>query len=54
VVRRWFERQIATGRVQVYSSGYNESPMGRPGVIDVEGEIVDVVEEDDPSKCFEK
>ncbi len=51
-VRRWFEHQIAVGRVQVYSSGYNAGPIGRPGVIDVEGEVVDteVVETDDTSK----
>ncbi len=43
-VRRWFERQIAAGRVQVYAPGYNGGP-GRPqGVIDVEGEVVEVVE----------
>ena len=44
VVRAWFERQIATGRVQVYAPGYNGSP-GRPQeVIDVQGEVVEVVE----------
>lgn len=43
-VRRWFERQIATGRVQVYAPGYDRGP-GRPQeVIDVEGEVVEVVE----------
>lgn len=43
-VRRWFERQIAAGRVQVYAPGYNGGP-GRPQeVIDVEGEVVEVVE----------
>ena len=40
-VRRWFERQIATGRVQVYASGYNNGPVGRSGVIDVEGEVIE-------------
>jgi len=43
-VRRWFERQIAAGRVQVYAPGYDGRP-GRPQeVIDVEGEVVEVVE----------
>jgi len=43
-VRRWVERQIAAGRVQVYAPGYNGGP-GRPQeVIDVEGEVVEVVE----------
>ncbi|MGB5285832.1 MAG: FxsA family protein [Polyangiales bacterium] len=43
-VRSWFERQIAAGRVQVYAPGYNGAP-GRPQeVIDVEGEVVEVVE----------
>ncbi len=43
-VRGWFERQIATGRVHVYAPGYG-SPRGRPGnVIDVEGEVIEVVE----------
>ena len=43
-VRRWLERQIAAGRVQVYAPDYNGGP-GRPQeVIDVEGEVVEVVE----------
>ena len=43
-VRSWVERQIAAGRVQVYAPGYNGGP-GRPQeVIDVEGEVVEVVE----------
>jgi UPF0716 protein FxsA len=43
-VRAWFERQIAAGRVQVYPPG-SPSPRGRPGgVIDVEGEVIEVVE----------
>lgn len=42
--RTWFERQIAAGRVQVYSSGYNDPRRGRQGVIEVEGEEVEVVE----------
>jgi len=43
-VRRWFERQIAAGRVQVYAPGYNPGSGGASGVIDVEGEVVEVVE----------
>ena len=43
-VRRWFEGQIATGRVQVYTQGYNGGSSGSPGVIDIEGEVVEVVE----------
>ena len=46
-VRRWFERQIQTGRVQVYTQGYNDGPPRPPGVIDVEGEVVEVVENTD-------
>jgi len=43
-VRAWFERQIAAGRVQMYAPSYT-SPRGRPGdVIDVEGEVIEVVE----------
>ncbi len=48
-VRRWFEQQIASGRVQVYAPGYNGGPVGGPSVIDVEGEVVDVVEVGDAS-----
>ena len=48
-VRRWFERQIATGRVQVYAPGYNGGPHAGPSVIDVEGEVVEVVEVVDAS-----
>ncbi|UCF48845.1 MAG: FxsA family protein [Myxococcales bacterium] len=44
LVRAWFERQIAAGRVQVYAPGYNGGPGGPGGVIDVEGEVVEVVE----------
>jgi UPF0716 protein FxsA len=44
IVRAWFERQIATGHVQVYAPGYNGSPRGPQDVIDVEGEVVEVVE----------
>jgi len=43
-VRAWFERQVAAGRVQVYSSGYNGRRRGPQGVIEVEGEEVEVVE----------
>ncbi len=56
-VRRWFEQQIATGRVQVYAPGYNGGPAAGPGVIDVEGEVVEVVEVrdvDDSAKQLEK
>ena len=43
-VRAWFERQIAAGRVQMYAPSYT-SPRGGPGdVIDVEGEVIEVVE----------
>lgn len=57
VVRRWFEQQIASGRVQVYAPGYNGGPSRQPGVIDVDGEVVEVVEVvdgQDPSKHLEK
>ncbi|UCH28159.1 MAG: FxsA family protein [Myxococcales bacterium] len=56
-VRRWFEQQIAQGRVQVYAPGYNGGPRGGPGVIDVEGEVVEVVEavdKSDASRQLEK
>jgi len=43
-VRAWFERQIAMGRVQVYPPGYNGSPHGPQDVIEVEGEVIEVVE----------
>jgi UPF0716 protein FxsA len=43
VVRAWLERQIAAGRVQVYSPGYNGQPGGPQEVIDIEGEVVEVV-----------
>jgi UPF0716 protein FxsA len=48
-VRAWFERQVAAGRVQVYASGYNGGPRGPGGVIDVEGEEVEVAERADES-----
>jgi len=47
VVRAWFERQIAAGRVQVYAPGYNGAPAGFQEVrevIDVEGEVVEASE----------
>jgi UPF0716 protein FxsA len=59
-VRRWFERQIAAGRVQVYAPGYNGGPSRHPGVIDVEGEVVEVAEAvevvvvPDPDRRLEK
>ena len=56
-VRRWFERQIATGRVQVYATGYNGAGSGRPDVIDIEGEVVEVAdasERPDSSPRLEK
>ncbi len=43
-VRVWFERQIASGRVQMYAPGYNGAPRGPQDVIEVEGEVVEVVE----------
>jgi hypothetical protein len=43
-VRAWFERQIAMGRVQVYPPSYNGSPHGPQDVIEVEGEVIEVVE----------
>lgn len=44
VVRRWFEHQVATGRVQVYATDYKGPPRPGQSVIEVEGEDVDVVE----------
>jgi len=41
----------------VYASGYNTGPIGRSGVIDVEGEVVEVdeaVDAQDTSKRLEK
>lgn len=43
-VRSWFERQIAAGRVQVYAPGYNGGPVRPQEVIEVDGEVVEVVE----------
>ncbi len=44
VVRAWFERQIAAGRVRVVAPGYDGGPAPPGGVIDVDGEVVEVVE----------
>lgn len=49
MLRRWFERQIASGRVQVYAPGYNGRGPTSPGVIDIEGDVVEVVEVTEPS-----
>jgi UPF0716 protein FxsA len=49
MVRRWVERQIAAGRVQVYASGYNARGPSGPGVIDIEGDVVEVVDVTDPN-----
>ena len=57
MLRRWFERQIAAGHVQVYASGYNARGPAGPGVIDVDGdviEVVDVTDSRDPSPQLEK
>jgi UPF0716 protein FxsA len=43
-VRGWVERQIAAGRVQVYAPGYNGRADRPQEVIEVEGEVVEVVE----------
>jgi UPF0716 protein FxsA len=40
MVRAWFERQIAMGRVQVYAPGYNGRPGAPHDVIEIEGEVV--------------
>ncbi|MGD8825484.1 MAG: FxsA family protein [Myxococcales bacterium] len=48
-VRAWFERQVAAGRVQVYASGYNGGSPRSGGVIEVEGEEVEAVEQAGPS-----
>ncbi len=48
-VRAWFERQIAASRMHVYAPRYASS-RGRPqDVIDVEGEVIEVVEVRDAS-----
>lgn len=54
VVRTWFERQIAAGRVQVYSPGYGGTPVRPQEVIDVEGEVVEVVEVQEVQEVTEK
>lgn len=53
-VQRWFERQVAAGRVQVVATGYSGGPRGPQDVIDVEGEVVEVVETPDPPRHLEK
>ena len=54
MLRRWVERQIATGRVQVFTTehGYRRPP--RPDVIDVEGEVIDVELRDVPPRQFDR
>jgi UPF0716 protein FxsA len=54
IVRTWFERQIASGRVQVYAPGYNGPPRGPQDVIEVEGEVVEVVATPEPPSQLEK
>jgi UPF0716 protein FxsA len=54
VVRSWFERQIANGRVQVYAPGYNGQPGGPREVIEVEGEVIEVVPTSDIPGQLEK
>ena len=48
-VRQWVDRQMQAGRVQVYTT--RQSPPRRPSgeVIEVEGEVVEVVEGPRPS-----
>lgn len=53
-VRAWFERQIATGRVQMYAAGYNGAPRAPQDVIDIEGEVVEVVVTSDLPPQLEK
>jgi len=53
-VRRWFERQIAAGRVQVYSAGYSGASGGSGDVIDVEGEVVEAVARREDPRQLEK
>jgi UPF0716 protein FxsA len=53
-VRAWFERQIASGHVQVYASGYNVGRSRDPDVIEVEGEIVEVARKPDDPNRLEK
>lgn len=54
LVRRWFERQIAAGRVQVYTQGYNGGATRQPGVIEVEGEVVEVVDKSSEQPSHER
>lgn len=43
-VRRWFQAQVAQGTVRVYRTGF-PNQVGTPGdVIDVEGEVIEVVD----------
>jgi len=53
-VRAWFERQIASGHVQVYASGYNVGGSRDQDVIEVEGEVVEVVRKPDDHGRLEK
>lgn len=53
-VRRWFERQIAAGRVQVYSAGYSRAPGGPQDIIDIEGEVVEVAPRPEDPQQLEK
>lgn len=50
-VRKWFDRQMQAGRVQVYTTQQARSPRPRGEVIEVEGEVVEVVE--NPRSPFE-
>jgi UPF0716 protein FxsA len=54
IVRTWFERQIASGRVQVYAPGYNGPPRGPQDVIEIEGEVVEVVATPEPPSQLQK
>ena len=53
-VRAWFERQIASGHVQVYASGYNVGRSRDQDVIEVEGEVVEVAKKSDDHDRLEK
>jgi len=54
IVRAWFERQIETGRVQVYASGYNAASGGPADVIEVDGEVVEVTAAEELPRGREK
>jgi len=43
-VRNWFDRQMRAGRVQFYATQQAPAPRPRGEVIEVEGEVVEVVE----------